>query len=79
MSTATRITREDHARLQRLARETGLSQQDVISKALDLYEREHFLRALDEGFAKLREDSSAWAKEQAERAEWDRTNLDSSQ
>ncbi len=75
--TATRIAEKDHLRLQRLAKETGQSQQEVISRALDVYEREHFLEALDASFTKLREDPTAWAEELAERALWDVTSRDS--
>lgn len=77
MSTATRIAREDHLRLQRLAKETGQTQQDVLSQALELFERAHFLQALDASFAKLREDPEAWAEELSERADWDMTSSDS--
>lgn len=74
---ATRLTPKDHLRLVRLAEETGQSHQEVITRALDAYEREHFLDALDAGFAKLRADPKAWAAELEERAAWDVTSTDS--
>jgi predicted transcriptional regulator len=73
---ATRISPRDHQRLQRLAKETGQSQQEVISHALESYERECMLDALNASFAELRADPQAWANELAERAQWDTTSND---
>lgn len=38
--------------------------------------RERFLRAVNAGYAALREDAAAWAGVAEERAVWDRTLLD---
>ena len=38
--------------------------------------RERFLRAVNAGYATLREDAAAWAVVAEERAVWDRTLLD---
>ena len=38
--------------------------------------RERFLRAVNAGYATLREDAAAWAGVVEERAVWDRTLLD---
>jgi predicted transcriptional regulator len=70
---ATRISDRDHQRLQRLAEETRQSHVDVLSQALDLFEREHFFDALDAGFHRLRADPKAWQEELEERALWDQT------
>ena len=72
----TRINELDHARLQRLAKETGQSHQEVLSRALEGYEREYLLDAMNAGFEALRADPVAWAEELAERAAWDATSSD---
>ena len=72
----TRIAARDHERLQRLAQKTGQSQQEVIGRALEAYERECFLDALNASFAELRADPQAWGNELAERALWDATSND---
>jgi hypothetical protein len=73
---ATRISARDHERIQRLSEETGESHQDVIRRALDVYERERLLDAVNEGFGALRADPAAWSEELAERAAWDATSND---
>jgi predicted transcriptional regulator len=72
----TRLSEADHARLQRLARETGQSYQEVLHRALETYERDCFLDALNASFAKLRADPKAWEDELAERSAWDVTSSD---
>jgi len=74
--TATRISPKDHERLQRLALKTGQSHQEVIGRALESYERECMLDALNESFARLRLNKEAWDEELAERAGWDSTSAD---
>jgi predicted transcriptional regulator len=70
---ATRISPRGHERLQRLAEETGQSHQEVIDRALEAYEREHMLDALNASFAELKADPQQWSEELAERAQWDTT------
>lgn len=74
--TATRISPKDHERLQRLALKTGQSHQEVIGRALESYERECMLDALNESFARLRLNKEAWDEELAERAGWDSASAD---
>lgn len=76
MPSTTRISDDDHVRLRRLAREVGQSQQDVIGKALDAYEKEQFFKRMDSGYEALRADPAAWAEELAEREAWDTTSGD---
>ena len=76
MPTQTRISERAHARLRRIAEETGKTHQEVIDAALRTYEREVFLERVNEGFAALRADPRAWAEELAERAAWDATLTD---
>lgn len=71
-----RLSPQDHKRLQRLAEETGKSQGDVLRCALEIFEREYFLDALNAGFARLQADPKAWAEELEERAAWDATDID---
>jgi predicted DNA-binding protein len=71
-----RLSPQDHARLKRLANETGKTQGEVLRCALEVFEREHFMEALDAGFAKLKADPKAWAEELEERSAWDTTNTD---
>lgn len=71
-----RLSPEDKIRVQRLAEETGQSQKDVITHALNALERDRFFERMDAGYAELRADPDAWAAEQAERAAWDNTLCD---
>lgn len=73
---ATRITDRDHRRLLRLAEATGQSHVEVLGRALDMFERQHMLDALQAGFDRLRADDQAWSDELRERADWDVTSAD---
>lgn len=64
---STRISDSDHRILQALANETGKQQQEIIHEALDTYQRERLLDAINDGFAKLRADKSTWAAVREER------------
>ena len=70
-SRATRISVIDHQRLQRLSRQLGLKQQEVLTRALDRFERELLLEDINRGFDALRQDEVAWNEEMQERALWD--------
>lgn len=72
----TRILDSDHARLRDLAARTGKQQQEIIHEALEAYDRNVLLDAINAGFHALRQDTAAWHAEQAERAAWDGTGLD---
>jgi hypothetical protein len=76
MTTQTRISRDSHDTLSRIAAETGKTHQEVIEVALRNYERELFLDRMNAGFQALRQDASAWQEELAERAAWDTTLVD---
>lgn len=76
MATATRISRDTHETLSRIAAETGKTHQEVIELALRNYERELFLDRVNAGFEALRQDAEAWQEELAERAAWDVTLSD---
>ena len=72
----TRISDSDHRVLQSLANQTGLQHQEIIHQALDAYQRERILDAINTGFERLRADSKVWEAEEKERALWDDTSGD---
>ena len=74
--TTVRITESTRALLRHLAEAEGRPMQLIIATALEAYRRERFLRAVNAGYATLREDAAAWAGVAEERAAWDRTLLD---
>jgi hypothetical protein len=71
-----RVTEADHERLVRLTTQTSMKQHEVITRALDILEREVLLDSINAGFEALQGNSLAWDAELAERALWDRTNPD---
>ena len=74
--TTVRITESTRTLLRRLAAAEGRPMQLIIASALEAYRRERFLRAVNDGYATLREDTAAWAGMTEERAVWDRALLD---
>lgn len=72
----TRITEKDHQRLQRLTEQTGLKQQEVITRALEEFEREFLLESINAAFEELHANPEEWQAELAERAAWDVTSTD---
>lgn len=75
-TTTVRVSDEVHRALKSLAEDTGESMHQVLARALELYRRQRFWDAVDEGYRKLGADPEAWAEELAERALWDSTLLD---
>ena len=49
MSVTTRISDRAKRQVERLAEEKGISQQEVLDKALEVYERECFLESVNAG------------------------------
>jgi hypothetical protein len=72
-TTTIRVSLKTRDQLQELARRSGVSMQDVVDQALDLYRRQQLLAATNAAYDALRADPRAWKMHQAERAEWDRT------
>ena len=70
-TTTIRVSLKTRDSLQELARRSGVSMQEVVDQALDLYRRQQLLSATNAAYAALRADSDAWQRLQAERAEWD--------
>ena len=71
-----RVTEADHERLVRLTTQTSMKQHEVITRALDILEREVLLERINAGFEALRSDTVAWQEERAERALWDLSDHD---
>ncbi|MCP4662143.1 MAG: toxin-antitoxin system protein [bacterium] len=76
MPTMVRISERSNAVIEELANVDGLSAQHVLDEAVEVYRRQRFLDDANRAFAALRNDPSAWAEEQEERAAWDATLLD---
>jgi len=74
--TTVRITESTRTLLRLLAAAEGRPMQLIIASALEAYRREQFLKAVNEGYAALREDPAEWAGVEEERAVWDRALLD---
>jgi hypothetical protein len=74
--TTVRITESTRILLRRLAAAEGRPMQLIIAAALEAYRRERFLKAVNDGYAALREDPAGWAAVAAERTAWDPTLLD---
>ncbi|MGQ0815265.1 MAG: toxin-antitoxin system protein [Gemmatimonadota bacterium] len=73
-----RLTDETYSVVIRIANETGQSQQEVLERAVKLYEREQFFAEFEADFERLRSDSNAWAEMEAEREDWDAVLVDGS-
>ena len=74
--TTVRVTESTRTLLRHLAAAEGRPMQLIIATAVEAYRRERFLKAVNAGYATLREDAAAWAGVAEERAVWDRTLLD---
>ncbi len=75
-SMTVRVHEEAHRTLKELAREAGESMPIVLSKAIEAYRREQFLKGLADDFQALRDNPEAWNEELQERQEWDSTLAD---
>ena len=77
MSTTTiRVPTETRDTLSEMARQSGLSMQSVIERAVELYRRQQMLAAINDAYAAVRNDQVAWSALEAERSEWDVTLVD---
>ena len=74
--TTVRITESTRTLLRQLAAAERRPMQIIIATALEAYRRERFLKAVNAGYATLREDAAAWPGVAEERAVWDRALLD---
>jgi len=76
MAETVRIEARAHAALVEIARVKDISLTEALSRAVEMYRRELFLKAFNDGYDKLRADREAWAEEQNERDVWDSTSSD---
>lgn len=76
MSTTVRVSLDTHRKLAGLARESGLTMQQLVEQALESYRRQHLLDATNAAYERLRADRQAWTEVEAERREWDATLAD---
>ena len=67
MSTTIRVSEETRHRLSVLAKSTGRPMTKVLDDAVDALERRIFFDRLNRRYQQLRDDSSTWAKIEAER------------
>jgi predicted transcriptional regulator len=75
-TTTIRVSTETRDLLNRLARTSGTSMQQVLEAALEQYRRRQFLEALNAAYAAMQADPQAQAEEAEERAVWDTTLAD---
>jgi hypothetical protein len=68
-----RISAHAHEVLRQLAEEENVSMQAVLDKAIERYRRERFLRAANDEYRALKQDSKAWKQELQDRELWDQT------
>lgn len=74
--TTVRVSETTRNLLRRLAALERRPMQAIIATALESYRRERFLRAVDAGYAALREDAAGWTAVAEERAAWDAALMD---
>jgi hypothetical protein len=72
-TTTIRTRRATHARLKRLASETGQSMPDLLDALLERFEADRMLDAANAAFADLRNDPQTWRAELDERRAWEAT------
>ncbi len=75
-TTTIRASSETHAALSELAQTSGLSMVQVLERAVEAYQRQQRLHALNAAYAALRSDLVAWQESEQERALWDATLAD---
>lgn len=77
MSTTTiRVSTKTRETLNALARTAGLSMQQVLEQALEVYRRQQLLEATNAAYEALREDPESWHEFEQERHDWDATLAD---
>jgi predicted transcriptional regulator len=76
MSKLIRVSDEAYSKLDQIAHDTGLSQQDIFNKTIINLEREAILQKSNETYAAVKNDPKQWQEEQEELALWDSTLKD---
>lgn len=72
-TTTIEISANSHDVLLKLATEEGLSMQTLLDKAIEHYRRQTFMKKVNEAYATLRQDPTAWKGIREEREAWDTT------
>ncbi len=75
-STTVRIDPRAHIILRHIAEQSKESMQSTLTKAIELYRRQTFLKKANLAFAAMRKDPEIWQEELKEREEWDSALLD---
>jgi hypothetical protein len=75
-TTTLRVRPHTRDRLKRLAQEDRISTPELLDRLVEREEQERLLRDMNDDFARLRDDRSAWAHFKAETALWDATSSD---
>ena len=70
-TTTVRIRRSDAERLQVLAKSRQTTVSDVLRDAIDVLERQEFVRGLSDDYRRLQSDPAHWEAFVRERDEWD--------
>ena len=74
MSTTTmRVSQKTRNTLQELSKDTGMTMQDIMDRAIATYQRQRLLEATNAAYAALKNDPEAWNEMLEERAVWDMT------
>lgn len=76
MAETVRIDPGAHAALAEIAKAKEVTLAEALRQAVELLRREVFFEQMNAAYARMRGDSDAWAEEQREREDWDRTNAD---
>lgn len=75
-STTVRVSTATWRLLRELAKEANIPMQEVLQGALEDYRRKQILDQANNAYQKLRDSTTGWAEEVAERREWERTLAD---
>lgn len=75
-TTTIRVSKKTHDQVRALAQQTGETMQEVISRAIEQYQEQLFWRQVNEAYARLRQNPTAWQEELEERRLWDNTLMD---
>lgn len=75
-STTLRVRPDTRDRLNRLAREDGVSAAALIDRLVAQEEAARALRSMNSDFERLRDDEAAWREFKAETAAWDASSAE---
>lgn len=75
-TTTIRVSTKTRDTLHALARTAGLSMQQVLEQALEVYRRQQLLEATNAAYEALRRDPASWHEFEQERRDWDATLAD---